>query len=36
LWWTKLFHYTESQPTNVKEKVRRPRYDKREQGMWAE
>jgi hypothetical protein len=36
LWWTKLFHDTESQPTNVKEKVRRPRYDKREQGMWAE
>jgi hypothetical protein len=36
LWWTKLFHDSESQPSSVKEKERRPRYDKGEIGMWAE
>jgi hypothetical protein len=36
LWWTKLFHDSESQPKNVRDKERRPRYDKGEQGMWAE
>jgi hypothetical protein len=36
LWWTNLFHDSESQPTSVREKERRPRYDKREKGMWAE
>ena len=36
LFWTKLFHKSESQPSSVKEKERRPRYDKREIGMWAD
>jgi hypothetical protein len=36
LWWTKLFHDSESQPNSVREKERRPRYDKGEIGMWAE
>jgi hypothetical protein len=36
LFWSKLFHNSESQPSNVKDKERRPRYDKGEIGMWAE
>ena len=32
--WSKLFRKSETQPENLKEKVRRPRYDKREKGLW--
>ena len=34
LLWAKLFRKNESQPQHLKEKVRRPRFDKREQGLW--
>jgi hypothetical protein len=36
LLWSKLFKKSDTQPTNVKEKVRRPRYDRGEKGLWAE
>lgn len=32
--WAKLFKKNESQPENVKEKERAPRYDKREKDLW--
>jgi len=32
--WSNLFRKSETQPENLKEKVRRPRYDKREKGLW--
>ena len=34
--WGKLFRKSETQPENLKEKIRRPRYDKREKAMWNE
>ena len=34
--WSKLFRKSETQPENLKEKNHRPRYDKREKGMWNE
>jgi hypothetical protein len=34
LLWGKLFRKNETQPTSVKEKTGRPRYDKREDGLW--
>jgi hypothetical protein len=34
--WAKLFRKSENQPDHLKEKTRRPRYDKGEQGMWNE
>lgn len=34
LTWAKLFRKNETQPESVKEKVRKPRYDKREIGLW--
>lgn len=34
LFWAKLFKKNDNQPDHLKEKIRRPRYDKREQGMW--
>jgi hypothetical protein len=34
LFWAKLFRKSENQPDNLKEKVRKPRYDKREIGIW--
>ena len=34
LFWAKLFRKNEGQPQHLKEKVRRPRFDKREQGLW--
>ena len=34
--WARLFRKSETQPENLKEKVRRPRYDKREKGLWYE
>ena len=36
LLWAKLFRKSETQPENLKEKIHRPRYDKREKGMWNE
>ncbi|ELR72216.1 hypothetical protein C900_01770 [Fulvivirga imtechensis AK7] len=34
LFWSKLFKKEENQPDHLKEKERKPRYDKREQGIW--
>ncbi len=36
LWWSKLFKKNDIQPTAVKEKVRRPRYDKKEKDLWKD
>ena len=32
--WSKLFKKSDTQPDHLKEKLRKPRYDKGEQGMW--
>jgi hypothetical protein len=34
LWWARLFKKQENQPEHLKEKLKKPRYDKGEQGMW--
>ncbi len=34
LWWSKLFKKQENQPAHLKEKERKPRFDKGEQGIW--
>ena len=34
LWWARLFQKEETQPENLKDKGRKPRYDKGEQGLW--
>ncbi len=34
LFWGKTFRKNETQPASVKEKTGRPRYDKREEGLW--
>jgi len=34
LWWAKVFKKQDTQPENLKEKGKRPRYDKREEGLW--
>ncbi|MEO7990890.1 MAG: hypothetical protein ABI663_15185, partial [Chryseolinea sp.] len=34
LWWAKLFKKQATQPDNLKDKGKRPRYDKREDGLW--
>jgi len=34
LWWARLFRKNETQPDNLKEKIRKPRFDKREVGLW--
>ena len=36
LWWARLFRKEETQPDHLKEKGKKPRYDKGEQGMWYE
>jgi hypothetical protein len=36
LWWSKLFKKNDTQPSAVKEKVRRPRYDKKERELWKD
>jgi hypothetical protein len=36
LWWARLFKKSETQPDHLKEKYRKPRYDKGEQGLWAD
>lgn len=34
LWWARLFKKQETQPEHLKDKGRKPRYDKGEDGMW--
>jgi len=34
LFWSKLFKKQENQPSHLKEKVRQPRFDKGEKGLW--
>lgn len=34
LWWARLFKKSDTQPDHLKDKIRKPRYDKGEQGMW--
>lgn len=34
LWWSRLFRKSETQPDHLKDKTRRPRYDKGEAGLW--
>lgn len=34
LWWARLFKKNENQPGHLKEKGKKPRYDKGEQGLW--
>ena len=34
LWWARLFKKSETQPDHLKEKYKKPRYDKGEQGLW--
>jgi hypothetical protein len=34
LFWSKLFKKQENQPGHLKEKVRKPRFDKGEKGLW--
>lgn len=36
LWWARLFKKQETQPDHLKEKGKKPRYDKGEEGMWYE
>jgi hypothetical protein len=34
LWWARVFKKSDTQPDHLKEKIRKPRYDKGEQGLW--
>lgn len=34
LWWARLFKKQDNQPDHLKEKLKKPRYDKDEQGLW--
>jgi len=34
LWWARLFKKSDTQPDHLKEKYKKPRYDKKEQGLW--
>ncbi len=36
LMWAKLFRKTSTQPHSVKEKIRKPRYDKKEKELWKD
>jgi hypothetical protein len=36
LWWSKLFKKNDNQTEAVKEKVRKPRYDKKERDLWKD
>jgi hypothetical protein len=36
LWWARLFRKEETQPDHLKEKGKKPRYDKGEAGLWYE
>lgn len=35
LFWNKMFHKNGNQPSSVKDKPKKPQYDKREKGLWA-
>lgn len=35
LFWSRMFHKNDTQPENLKEKSKKPQYDKREKGLWA-
>jgi hypothetical protein len=34
LWWARVFKKSDTQPDHLKEKYKKPRYDKREEGLW--
>jgi hypothetical protein len=34
--WSKLFRKGANQPSSVKEKIRKPRYDKKEKELWKD
>lgn len=34
LWWSRVFKKSDTQPDHLKQKVKKPRYDKGEQGLW--
>ena len=34
LWWARVFKKSDTQPDHLKQKIRKPRYDKGEQGLW--
>ncbi len=34
LWWARLFKKQDNQPVHLKEKLKKPRYDNGEQGLW--
>jgi hypothetical protein len=36
LWWARVFKKSDTQPDHLKEKYRKPRYDKGEAGLWAD
>jgi hypothetical protein len=36
VWWAKIFGSNGNQPQNLKSREKRPRYDKRESGIWYE
>jgi hypothetical protein len=36
LWWARLFKKQETQPDHLKDKGKKPRYDKGEEGLWYE
>jgi hypothetical protein len=36
LWWARTFRKNETQPDHLKEREKKPRYDKGEEGLWAE
>jgi hypothetical protein len=36
LWWARLFKKQDTQPEHLKEKGKKPRYDKGEEGLWYE
>ena len=35
VFWSKMFHKNDTQPTSVKDKGKKLQYDKREKGLWA-
>lgn len=36
LWWSRKFRKNENLPDHLKEREHKPRYDKKEQGLWSE
>jgi len=35
LFWSRMFRKNDTQPDNLKDKIKKPQYDKREKGLWA-